>query len=88
MGFDITSNYAGEHAGQYIAAALKSATSLEYLTVLENVKTKRNITKVAGASLVAAASCDFTDAGTLTLTERILDPKEFQINIDLCKKDL
>ena len=88
MGFDITSNYSGEHAGQYIAAALKSATSLEYLNVLENVKFKRNITKVAGASLVADASCDFTDAGTLTLTERILDPKELQINVDLCKKDL
>ena len=88
MGFDITSNYSGEHAGQYIAAALKSATSLEYLNVLENVKFKRNITKVAGASLVANASCDFTDAGTLTLTERVLNPKELQINVDLCKKDL
>jgi len=88
MGFDITSNYSGEHAGQYIAAALKSATSLEYLNVLENVKFKRNITKVAGASLVGNASCDFTDAGTLTLTERVLNPKELQINVDLCKKDL
>lgn len=88
MGFSITSNYSGEHAGQYIAAALKSATSLEYLTVLENVKFKRNITKVAGASLVANASCDFSDAGTLTLTERVLNPKELQINVDLCKKDL
>lgn len=88
MGFSITSNYSGEHAGQYIAAALKSATSLEYLTVLENVKFKRNITKVAGASLVADATCDFSDAGTLTLTERILNPKELQINVDLCKKDL
>lgn len=88
MSFDITSNYSGEHAGQYIAAALKSATSLEYLNVLENVKFKRNITKVAGASLVANASCDFTDAGTLTLTERVLNPKELQINVDLCKKDL
>lgn len=88
MGFSITSNYSGEHAGQYIAAALKSATSLEYLTVLENVKFKRNITKVAGTSLVANASCDFSDAGTLTLTERVLNPKELQINVDLCKKDL
>jgi len=88
MSFSITSNYSGEHAGQYIAAALKSATSLEYLNVLENVKFKRNITKVAGASLVANASCDFTDAGTLTLTERVLNPKELQINVDLCKKDL
>ena len=88
MGFDITSNYSGEHAGQYIAAALKSATSLEYLNVLENVKFKRNITKVAGASLVADATCDFNDSGTLTLTERVLNPKELQINVDLCKKDL
>jgi len=88
MSFSITSNYSGEHAGQYIAAALKSATSLEYLNVLENVKFKRNITKVAGADLVRNASCDFTDSGTLTLTERVLDPKELQINVDLCKKDL
>lgn len=88
MSFSITSNYSGEHAGQYIAAALKSANSLEYLTVLENVKFKRNITKVAGADLVRNASCDFTDSGTLTLTERVLNPKELQINVDLCKKDL
>ena len=40
MSFDITSNYSGEHAGQYIAAALKSADSLNYLTILENVKFK------------------------------------------------
>jgi hypothetical protein len=88
MSFSITSNYSGEHAGQYIAAALKSATSLEYLNVLENVKFKRNITKVAGADLVRNASCDFSDSGTLTLTERSLNPKELQINVDLCKKDL
>tara|TARA_R100000995_G_scaffold84747_1_gene64608 strand:- start:147 stop:1061 length:915 start_codon:yes stop_codon:yes gene_type:complete len=88
MGFSITSNYAGEHAGQYIGAALKSAKSLEYLTVLENVKFKRNITKVATSGLIADATCDFTDAGTVTLTERVLNPKELQINVDLCKKDL
>jgi len=88
MGFSITSNYAGEHAGQYIAAALKSADSLEYLTVLENIKFKRNISKVATTGMIADATCDFTDAGTLTLTERVLNPKELQINVDLCKKDL
>ena len=88
MGFSITSNYAGEHAGQYIAAALKSSKSLEYLTVLENVKFKRNITKVATSGMIVDATCDFTDAGTLTLTERVLNPKELQINVDLCKKDL
>ncbi len=88
MGYSITSNYAGEHAGQYIAAALRSAKTLDYLTVLENVKFKRNITKVASSGLIKDATCDFTDAGTLTLTERVLNPKELQINVDLCKKDL
>ncbi len=88
MGLSITSNYSGEHAGQYIAAALRSADSLDYLTVLENIKFKRNITKVAPSGLIKDATCDFTDAGTLTLTERVLNPKELQINVDLCKKDL
>lgn len=88
MGFSITSNYSGDHAGQYIAAALKSADSLQYLTVLENVKYKRNITKVSSTGMIVDATCDFNDAGTLTLTERVLNPKELQINVDLCKKDL
>ena len=88
MSLNITSNYSGDHAGQYIAAALKSAKSLDYLTVLENVKYKRNITKVATSGMITDATCNFTPAGTLTLTERVLNPKELQINVDLCKKDL
>ena len=88
MAISITSNYSGEHAGQYIAAALKSAKSLEYLTVLENVKFKRNITKVATSGLITDANCNFVEAGTLTLTERVLNPKELQINTDICKQTL
>ena len=43
---------------------------------------------MAGSSLVADATCDFTDAGTLALTEKVLTPKNLQINVDLCKKTL
>jgi hypothetical protein len=43
---------------------------------------------MAGSSLVADASCDFTDAGTLALTENVLEPKNLQINLDLCKATL
>jgi hypothetical protein len=88
MSFSITSNFKGDHAGQYISAALKSAKTLDYLTVLENVKYKRNITKVVGAGLVKDATCDFNDQGTLTLTEKVLTPDNLQINVDLCKGDL
>ena len=88
MAFNVTSNYAGKVFGQYISAALKEAKSLEGLTVLENIKYKENIRKMTGSSLVADATCDFTDAGTLALTEAVLTPKNLQINVDLCKKTL
>jgi len=88
MAFNVTSNYSGGVFGQYISAALKEAKSLEGLTVLENIKYKENIRKMAGSSLVADATCDFSDAGTLALTEAVLTPKNLQINVDLCKLTL
>jgi hypothetical protein len=88
MAFTVTSNYAGKAFGQYISAALKEAKSLEGLTILENVKYKENIRKISSSSLVTDATCDFTDAGTLALTEKVLEPKNLQINVDLCKKTL
>ena len=43
--------------------------------------------KVATTDLVKDATCDFDPTSTLTLTERILQPEEFQVNLQLCKKD-
>jgi hypothetical protein len=88
MAFTTTSNFAGKAAGFYISAALKEATSLDYLTMIENIKFKSNIQRMAGSSVVADATCDFTDAGTLALTEKVLEPKNLQINLDLCKSTL
>jgi len=88
MAFTTTSNFAGKAAGFYISAALKEATSLDYLTMIENIKYKSNIQRMAGSGVVADATCDFTDAGTLALTEKVLEPKNLQINLDLCKSTL
>ena len=88
MAFTTTSNFAGKAAGFYISAALKEATSLDYLTTIENIKFKSNIQRMAGSGVVADATCDFTDAGTLALTEKVLEPKNLQINLDLCKSTL
>ena len=88
MAFTTTSNYAGKAAGFYISAALNQANSLEYLTLMENIKFKSNIQKMAGSSLVTNANCDFESAGTLALTENVLTPKNLQINLDLCKATL
>jgi len=88
MAFTTTSNYAGKAAGFYIAAALKASNSLDYLTSIENIKFKSNIQRMAGSGVVADATCDFTGAGTLALTEKVLEPKNLQINLDLCKSTL
>ena len=88
MAFTTTSNFAGKAAGFYISAALKEAKSLDYLTMIENIKFKSNIQRMAGSSLVANATCNFNGAGTLALTEKVLEPKNLQINLDLCKSTL
>ena len=88
MAFNVTSNFAGKAAGFYIAAALKEAKSLDFISVMENVKYKSNIQRMAGSTVVRDATCDFTDHGTLAMTEKVLTPKNLQINLDLCKKTL
>jgi hypothetical protein len=88
MAFTTTSNFAGTAAGFYISAALKEAKSLEYLTMIENVKFKSNIQKQALSGVLADATCNFTGAGTLALTEAVLEPKNLQVNLDLCKSTL
>ena len=89
MAFTSTSSFSGKAAGFYISAALKSAVSLDYLTMIENIKFKSNIQKMdATVSPIAAATCDFTGAGTLALTEKVLEPVNLQINLDLCKATL
>ena len=85
----ITTTYAGEFAGQYISAALLSGKTLNEnaISIKPNVKFKEVIKKVDTSGLIANATCDFTDTGAVTLTERILQPEEFQVNVELCKKD-
>ena len=85
----ITTTYAGEFAGKYIAAALLSASTIENggIEVKPNIKYKEVIKKVATNDLLKNATCDFDATSTITLTERILQPEEFQVNLQLCKKD-
>jgi len=85
----ITTTYAGEFAGKYIAAALLSAPTLEKggLTIHPNVKYKQVIQRVATDDIIKNATCDFDATSTVTLTEKVLNPEEFQVNLQLCRKD-
>jgi hypothetical protein len=85
----ITTTYAGEFAGAYIAAALLSAKTLDnkYVTIHPNVKYKEVIQRIAVANIVNDTSCDFTTSGSVALTEAVLTPKELQVNLELCKQN-
>ena len=85
----ITTTYAGEDSGKWVRAALLSAPTLEkeLVTLMPNVKYKSVLHKLATDGLLKDASCDFTPTSTVTLTERIITPKELQVNVQLCKSD-
>ena len=89
MSTSITTTYAGEFAGKYISAALLSADTIEGggITVKPNVKYKEVMKTLSTNALVKDAACDFADQSVVTLAERILQPEEFQVNLELCKKD-
>jgi hypothetical protein len=85
----ITTTYAGEFAGKYISAALLSGSTIANggIEVKPNIKYKEVIKKIATDGIVKNATCDFDATSTVTLTERIIQPEEFQVNLQLCKKD-
>lgn len=83
----ITSNYAGEFAGKYISAAVLSANTIANngVTVIPNVKFKTTLKKAVVSGLVTDATCDFTDTGVVTLSDKVLTVSEKQVNLQLCK---
>ena len=85
----ITTTYAGEFAGKYISAALLSANTIEKggIEVKPNIKFKEVIKKLATGALIANGGCDFAATSSVTLTERIIEPETFQVNLELCKAD-
>ena len=83
----ITTTYAGQFAGKYISAALLSAPTIENggVTVMPNIKFKSVIQRLETANVLENASCDFQTNATVSLTERILEVKDLQVNMQLCK---
>lgn len=91
MALAITTSYAGEFSGKYIAAALLTGDTLanNEITILPNVRYKSVLQKASTDNIVKNAQCGFDPAGgTLTLTEQVLTTEEFQVNLELCKKEL
>jgi len=82
----ITSTYAGKFAGKYVSAALLSGNTIAngLIEVKPNVKFKEVLKVVSIDGITANATCDFSDTSTVTLTERVIEPKQLQVNLELC----
>lgn len=85
----VTSTYAGEASSDYIAAALLSAKTLDQgnVEIHPNVKYKEVIQKLDVSGIVQDASCDFATSGSVAISEVVLQPKELQVNLELCKQN-
>lgn len=84
----ISSNYAGADAERFISAALLSPSTIENggVDVIQDVPYKWNVPNVNLSGIVADATCDFTDVGTITIADRVLTTEKFEVNLRLCKK--
>ena len=85
----ITTTYAGESKNQIISAALLAGNTLAngLITFKPNIIGKEVVRRLETDGLIKGATCDFSDTSTITSTERIIEPKEFQVNLELCKTD-
>jgi hypothetical protein len=90
MALNLTTTYAGEFKDKYVRAMLLSGKTLENggMTIFPNVAYKEVIQKAnLSGSLIVDATCDYTDSGDLTLTERVLEVEEYQVNRTECVKN-
>jgi hypothetical protein len=85
----ITTSYAGQDSRLWVKAALLSGNTLANggMTIIPNIAYKTTMFKIGTDELLKDATCDFTATSTVTLSERSLTLEQFQVNLQLCKKD-
>jgi hypothetical protein len=85
----VTSNYAGKEAGEIVGQSFKEADTIakSFVTVFPNVPFKLNLRKIQLVGGKRSYTCGHAPAGSITLTEKVLEPKKFKDDFDVCKED-
>lgn len=85
----VTSNYRGKVAGEIMGKSYMEIDTLSkgLVEVLPNINFKANLRKIAYTNGRQAYSCGFTPTGTIALTEKVLTPKKFKVELQICKED-
>ena len=90
MALTISGNFAGVKAAGYIYPALLTGNTLGQglVTIHENVDYRLNVRGITSqGEILRNAECNFTDYGDVTIADTVLEPKELQVNMQLCKKE-
>jgi hypothetical protein len=85
----VTSNYAGKEAGAIVGQAFKEADTIakNIVTVFPNVNFKLNLRKIALTGGKREYTCGHVPSGAITLSEKVLEPKKFKDDFEICKED-
>ncbi len=84
---NVTTTYAGQSFSEYISAVLMSMSSMEHIKLRTNIRYKEVVKKFADTVALATENCDFTPTGTVTVTERIIEPIRQELARQFCKND-
>ena len=86
---DITTNFVGNVAGEYIGAMIKESNTLSnnLVTILPNVVSTTFLRKIETEDAFVNYVCGFTPAGSVTLSEYEITPKKVKWDSELCKED-
>jgi len=86
---NITTTYAGQDAFDYVAAAVRNSPTISNggITIDPNIKFRKTLRPANLQDIISDATCDFTATGSVTTLERVLEPKELQVNQVFCKSD-
>jgi hypothetical protein len=86
---NVSSNYAGKEAGAIIGKTFKEADTLRLglVTLAPNVGYKLNLRRVRYTDGTTAYSCGFDPQGTITLSERVLEPVKLKNDFQVCNED-
>lgn len=86
---NITTNFVGEVAGQYIAKMIKESNTISdnLVTVMPNIVSPTFIRKIETEDGFVDYACGWSPAGSVTLSEKELAPKKIKEDREFCKED-
>lgn len=85
----VTSNYAGKAAGDLMNKAYNEEDTLRLglVTPISDINYKFNLRKIRTSNGTVDYTCGHSPVGSVTLTEKVVEPKKFKNDLDICKED-